>query len=451
MRIDRLAYELLYGLFIVTLIYMIIGGLLVPVAAGTAGGTEFNLVSVWMPTTMYGGVGVFAAPFNVSQPGLVTVNNFYVVDQQGHPYYSYLFSTNPPLAVWADGSIASKTYTLFYGGGNPYSDYIATPGGSVPLFPAYDDFDYDSGLWIYTGSHAILNSLDYLNGEMMLNKSYTPGVFCLWLIRFGKTGSMIQLYSTGTYKGWVLLRLTGTNFGAWNNIIDGNDIYFLDKNGNPLYYDILYFNKTLERADILVDVELDPGINTIYMLYGQQNPYTQYRVEPAYPTTVIDITPPAGTPGTKTQIQLDTTQTYTALNTTATIEPGTIIAPHLYNAYFYNTSSSTIDFGGNTLDFSTLGVVAGIKAYNVTGNYGNAIFGKGYVGLGANSFSLWYNTKLAGETNTYNGTTNFVVTAIYEPFYTNQYYNIFFTYNGSLETVGIVNIGNASITQSYDI
>ena len=335
MRIDRLAYELMEGFLIVTLIYMVLAGLLVPVAAGTAGGTEFNLASVWMPTTMYGSVGVYVAPFNVSQPGLVTVNNFYVVDQQGHPYYSYLFSTNPPLAIWADGSTASKTYTLFYGGGNPYSDYIATPGGSVPLLPAYDDFDYDSGLWIYSGSHAIQNSLDYLQGAMYLNKSYTPGVLSLWLIRFGKAGTMIQLYSNTTYKGWVFLRLTSTNFGAWNNIIDGNDIYFLGQDGQPLYYDILYFNKTAERADILVDVELSPGLNTIYMLYGQQNPYTQYRVTPSTPVPVIDITPPPTTAtGTHTLIKTGATQETITLNTTAVITPGAIIAPHLYDWYF---------------------------------------------------------------------------------------------------------------------
>jgi len=66
---------------------------------------------------------------------------------------------------------------------------------------------------------------------------------------------------------------------GWNAVLDGSDIYFLDENGNPLYFWIEYFNKTEKKAIIWVKIPSLPANSsiTIYMYYGSlPNPYADY-------------------------------------------------------------------------------------------------------------------------------------------------------------------------------
>ena len=65
---------------------------------------------------------------------------------------------------------------------------------------------------------------------------------------------------------------------GWDIVIDGSDIYFLDDQGNPLYYWIEEFDKQNKHAIIWVKI---PSLSanssiTIYMHYGGNNPYAEY-------------------------------------------------------------------------------------------------------------------------------------------------------------------------------
>ena len=68
------------------------------------------------------------------------------------------------------------------------------------------------------------------------------------------------------------------NWDGWGATIDGSDIYFLDDQGNPLYYWIEYFNKTEKKAIIWVKIPSLPANSsiTIYMHCGGDNPYSEY-------------------------------------------------------------------------------------------------------------------------------------------------------------------------------
>jgi len=82
------------------------------------------------------------------------------------------------------------------------------------------------------------------------------------------------------YNYTVKIVLNSSNFPYWGHVRyeDGSDIYFLDGEGNPLYYWIEYFNKTEEKAIIWVKIPKVSAnsLTTIYMCYGGTNPYTDY-------------------------------------------------------------------------------------------------------------------------------------------------------------------------------
>jgi len=65
---------------------------------------------------------------------------------------------------------------------------------------------------------------------------------------------------------------------GWDLVIDGSDIYFLDDQGNPLYYWIEEFDKTNKHAVIWVKIPSLPANSsiTIYMHCGGDNPYSAY-------------------------------------------------------------------------------------------------------------------------------------------------------------------------------
>jgi len=78
----------------------------------------------------------------------------------------------------------------------------------------------------------------------------------------------------------VKIVLNETNFTDWDKVLsDGSDIFFLDENGNPLYFWIEEFDKTAKKATIWVKVPSIPanGETTIYMCYGgMENPFSSY-------------------------------------------------------------------------------------------------------------------------------------------------------------------------------
>jgi len=65
---------------------------------------------------------------------------------------------------------------------------------------------------------------------------------------------------------------------GWDSVIDGSDIYFLDDQGNPLYYWIEKFDPVNKHAVIWVKIPFLPANTsiTIYMHYGEENPYSSY-------------------------------------------------------------------------------------------------------------------------------------------------------------------------------
>ncbi len=316
--------------------------LLIPAVAAVivcaAGGIEYNSVATWVSSQFFGQLAIYGAPLNVSDPNLLSYLNTYVVDQQGQPYYSYLFSSYPPFVLWVEGAAGQKIYNVFYGGTNPYPEYVATPSTS-PLFAAYDDFDYETGYWTIYGRYTVAQSQLQLDAGSLaiFNTSYEPRVVAIWLLRGARTGLAITLYSPVDYTGWVHIHLDNTNFADWSSIKDGTDIYFLDAATlQPLNYSVLYLSKTERVLDAAVYISIGAGqTKTIYMLYGQDNPYTSYRVEP----TAVEKTASFESPTSIEvyRIQPDTswkpTTQWVTITQNATLKPGTTIVPHIYKLY----------------------------------------------------------------------------------------------------------------------
>ena len=69
-----------------------------------------------------------------------------------------------------------------------------------------------------------------------------------------------------------------SSWDGWDYVKNGSDIYFLDENGDPLYYWIASFSEENKYAEIWVKVPSIPvsGSTTIYMYYGGDNPYSSY-------------------------------------------------------------------------------------------------------------------------------------------------------------------------------
>lgn len=65
---------------------------------------------------------------------------------------------------------------------------------------------------------------------------------------------------------------------GWDYLIDGSDIYFLDEQGNPLYFWIEELDKANKYAVIWVKIPSLPanGKTEIFMFFGGKNPYLIY-------------------------------------------------------------------------------------------------------------------------------------------------------------------------------
>lgn len=79
--------------------------------------------------------------------------------------------------------------------------------------------------------------------------------------------------SQPVYNYSLEIVLNSTNFNGWD-YLNASNIYFLDSNGQPLYYWVQELNTTSKEAVIWVNVTLTN--QTIYMLYGGYNPYPEY-------------------------------------------------------------------------------------------------------------------------------------------------------------------------------
>lgn len=242
------------------------------VVALAAGGVEFNLIYAQPPPDYLGAVGVYVAPLNVSNPSLLQQASLYVIDAQGIPRYSYAFSSQPSLIFFLEQSLGVVTYSAYYGGSNPYSAYIANPGTPQSIWAAYDDFDYLTGFWVAHG--ALLGGGKYAvapGGFIALNASYGQDIVHAFLL-LGRRVFRIQF---NVSEGWVITNLTSREFTDWNAIADGSDIYFINPDGTPLYYSIIYLSKT--EGILVFAVELS-GSDYVYMFYGGSNPYASYRL-----------------------------------------------------------------------------------------------------------------------------------------------------------------------------
>lgn len=259
-----------------TLSFILLSSLILITSLGVTvlavGGVEFNLIYTQPSPDYLGGIGIYVVPLNVSDPSLLQSPSLYVIDIVGIPRYSYVFSNLPPLIFFLEQSLGVTSYSAYYGGTNPYSGFIASPGTPQSIWGAFDDFDYTTGFWV--SANASLSGGKYViqpQGYIALNTPYAQDFVHTFLI-LGSKAFMIQL---NVSNGWVTVNLTSKEFGDWNLIVDGNDIYFLNPDATPLYYSIIYLSKTDKVLTFAVELK---NSDTIFMLYGGTNPYASYRV-----------------------------------------------------------------------------------------------------------------------------------------------------------------------------
>jgi hypothetical protein len=255
---------------VATAVAIALAGCVAVVLAG--GGVEFNLIHAQPPPAYYGGIGVYAVPLNVSDPALLQPGSLYVVDASGIPRYSYAFSNLPPLVFFLEQSLGVTQYLAYYGGTNPYTSFVAAPGTQQSIWAAFDDFDYRTGFWVE--SNASLGGGKYAvmpKGFVALNTGYGQDVVHAFLV-LGRRAFRIQF---NVSEGWAVASLTSREFTDWGSIADGSDIYFINPDGTPLYYSIVYLSKA--EGVLVFAVELR-GSDYVFMLYGGANPYASYRV-----------------------------------------------------------------------------------------------------------------------------------------------------------------------------
>ena len=237
-----------------------------------AGGLEYNIVTVIVPTEIQGSFQTIVSPLNVSSISLLSEANTYVLTQ-GQPRIGYLFSRNPPVMAWIEPSAYSGSYSVWYGGDNPYSQYLGAPGTPNSIWLAFDDFDYSTGFWsnqsiTISGSRATIGP----GGYLALMNAYSSKTEHLWLIHGRK--AYILTFPSAT-DSFLYITLTSQNFTDITNVIDGSDVYFLDQAGACLYYSIINFDK----ANLVLNVAVNPANNMIiYLLYGGTNACTGSRV-----------------------------------------------------------------------------------------------------------------------------------------------------------------------------
>lgn len=199
---------------------------------------------------------------------LTSTGSVFVLDDTGAPVYLHVFSVYPPLIIlFIPSALTSSSFSVYMSSLNPYPQFQISYAS--PVFGAYDDFDYDSGMWFKSNTTIRGGKAFIQNGFIVLNASSPPLVASVFNF-VGKSAFRIDLNATGS----VTFTIQGDMFPEWSAIIDGSDIYFVDENGNPIYYGIVYLDKSAR----ILTAWVDTTTATIFMFYGGKNLYTDYRL-----------------------------------------------------------------------------------------------------------------------------------------------------------------------------
>jgi len=123
----------------------------------------------------------------------------------------------------------------------------------------------------------------------------------------------------------VKIDLSQAPSSFWNNVIDGTDIYFLDSNGNPLYYFIEYIDKTNKKGIAWVKITLSANSSTtIQMYFGGSNPYSSYNTPNIF--LLFDHFDGTNVDTTKWNVIIDTGGSVTVSNSIITINNARVIS-----------------------------------------------------------------------------------------------------------------------------
>ncbi|MEM3415491.1 MAG: hypothetical protein QW575_07970 [Thermoproteota archaeon] len=226
---------------------------------------SYNIAYLSVSSSYIGSDLALFIPLNFTS---ITSSNIYVIFNQA-PVPIHIFSSYPPFIIlFQTGIPAAPVYQIYQVVQNPYSSYLVPYSNSV--FGAYDDFDYNSGMWAgvnftIQGGKSLISS-----GYMTFNTSVPANVAALYNIIGGRSFA-VYLNQTGN----LIFNISGSQFTDWSLLSpNGSDIYFLDSNGNPIYFGII----NLDKNNQVLTVYVEASTAVIYMMYGGTNPYSSYRL-----------------------------------------------------------------------------------------------------------------------------------------------------------------------------
>jgi len=260
--------------FVATAVATLTAMLVLSLPYAYAEGVERVVITVQLAPELVSSLIVFAVPINVSSPSLLTVDSLYVL-VGNTPKLSYTFSSIPSVIVFAEPyAWSGTTYEAWYGGTNPYPNFIALPGTNTSFWYAYDEFDYLTTLWSTSNAY-VASSKMFISakGFTALKYAMPTESTTLWLLS-GKRA--LQIVFSKQFNTFIAFTLTSVNFTDFSLVRDGTDIYFTDPAGKCLYYSVLYLDKTSQ----VLKVAVNPANNSIiYMLYGGENRCPSYAVQ----------------------------------------------------------------------------------------------------------------------------------------------------------------------------
>ena len=216
---------------------------------------------------------VYAVPVNVTSPLLFTMQSLYVLVGR-IPKLSFAFSSHPAVVVFAEPyAYTDAVYEVWYGGENPYPQFIAMPGTNASIWYAYDEFDWPTEMWGSSNAEVSASKATVRGpGFMVLKAGYPSESAVLWLLSGRRS---LQIEFPEPVSEFVAFTLTSANFTDIDLVKTIEDIYFTDPAGQCLPYAMLY----ADLSKKVITVAVNPQNNTIvYMLYGGANPCTVQRV-----------------------------------------------------------------------------------------------------------------------------------------------------------------------------
>jgi len=145
---------------------------------------------------------------------------------------------------------------------------VTTGSGASPTFVQVNVTDPSTSATLL-----MLSSTGSYTVQAGQNASYSipvPPVNVVQITITERSGNALTGYA-------VQVVLNSTNFGGWS-LINSTNLYFVDANGNPLYYWVEHMDTAAQKASIWVRIPYlaAGGSVTIYMLYGGSNPYSTY-------------------------------------------------------------------------------------------------------------------------------------------------------------------------------